>query len=96
MGKSTELLSLPRLIAWLEQQEPDARYDSTDCETCLFAKYFQSIDPEAKPTKFEGSWVYTVGGARVDVEILSDIAIRGGRSTFGGALKRAREMLGDR
>ena len=81
-------LTLPALIAWLEQQPSEATYCYYSTGHCLIAQYLQA----AGLAKSVGGHSFTPlgGGPRQNIpENFSDIAWDSPR-TFGAALNRAR------
>jgi len=82
-------LSLPALIAWLEQQPANLRYCYTSVGHCLAAQYNASIGREYHtPMVFDQPEI----SDSFDL-ILEWIAIHASPMTFGGALKLARETF---
>jgi len=92
-------LSLETLIAWLEKQPADERYDFCEWNQCLLGQWLRTIDPLAR--RHEGGdtgFIYCVFGQPVDLEKFAEITHAGWASlrhlhTFGLALSRARSLL---
>lgn len=93
---SKDIHSLDNLIAWLETQPADKEYDYLDNQNCVLAQYLTA----------SGIKVHGVAGQAYRIEenfsdyiplprSFQSVAVDGirkiGGSTFGAALKRARE-----
>lgn len=79
-----EVFSLPGLIAWLETQDPQQRYEYENCEgRCLIGQYLAA---RGVP------WGWRSYDAFVDADARMRIANRR-PMTFGAALSRARQLL---
>lgn len=85
-------LSMTSLIAWLEQQPPEATYPYGDAQNCLLAKWLQSMDPKAQARSIDGSFVYSFRGEKVFLNEFQPIAISKVGNTYGAALERARSL----
>lgn len=83
-------LTLPNLIAWLEQQPADKVYCYTDHGRCLIGQYLTSLG-YTSVSVYSNDWFSHSKNSYVELPASFDnVAIFGDR-TFGGALKRARE-----
>lgn len=85
-------LTLPALIAWLEKQPSEKRYDYMCHGECLLAQYFTAAYGRAVTDA--GIMAYfTDTDERIRYpETFSEVASHG-ESTFGDALERARARL---
>lgn len=82
----TKVPSLRGLIAWLETQDPDTRYDYTLSSECLMARYLIAIG--------ESNYNLTADDAkRVFAHSGYVIQGHGHAWTYGAALERARSCL---
>lgn len=93
-------LSVPAIIAWLEQQDPAQTYDYGNPRRCLLAQHL--VVKTGKPYVWVGAlaW-YDCDGIHHHIPPVIDEISRGttqpdgsvGPWTFGAALGRAKEML---
>ncbi len=94
MADTVKNITLEGLTAWLETKPPQERYGYLDSRRCLIAQYVNSLGPiawiEVGPYSFatERDTVYfgwSIGTVSSDYHGSRDW-------TFGGALKRAKEL----
>jgi hypothetical protein len=85
-------LSLDAVIAWLEKQPANQRYDYVDPHNCMAAQYNRSIGREYSAA----STILTARGGESNFDtLLEEIAQGSGiirTQKFGAALKRARKF----
>lgn len=91
METKPEVPTLAGFAAWLETQPPGARYDYLNARKCAAARYFESIgrkysvaipDPDGPET------------SRIEfAAVRASNPTLGYKSTYGDALKVARDML---
>lgn len=85
-----DVFSLPSFIGWLEKQNPRKRYDFMDCEgACLLGQYMASVGESWSPARYSEIAESICSGYR---GFTFYIGVESPR-TFGGALRRAREVL---
>jgi hypothetical protein len=85
-------LSKEALIAWLEKQDPNQRYEWYEPASCLLGLWTKSVDPTSCHDP-ESCTRYIVYGRNVDFwTFISEIACHNPH-TFGAALERARKLV---
>jgi hypothetical protein len=90
---------LAGLIAWLETQDPNTRYNYADCGDCLLARYFTAMGYRGvhcgssqftyQPYRFLPFYHST---ALIPAK-MNEVAVRTRNRTYGVVLKRARSSL---
>ena len=92
-----ELLTVENLVAWLKTQNPKTKYSYMNGSTCLITRYLRDNGYTDAAT---GGYYVRIGNERemhVIPTILNDIAKHDKPflrfRTFGGALKKAEEVL---
>lgn len=91
-----DAFSLEGLIAWLETQPPETKYDYCDSGACLLHQYFTANGVPVFCVSAT-NW-YTDGADHYRLHILpkkfNDVSV-GRPRTFGAALSRARALLAE-
>ncbi len=94
--EAVELLTLPKLAAWLATQDPNTTYNyvnNFDCLVCRYLKahgaYTVQCDSVAVQINRVGGWV------EIPHEVIEAALIRNGmpERTYGDALFKARQLL---
>ena len=88
-----EVFSLAGLIAWLEQQPPEAEYDWPDIDGCLLCNYLRAVTGVKRPAAQQWATSKSIGfdtlGKNWGYWQICKVQPR----TYGAALARARAVL---
>jgi hypothetical protein len=84
-----ELLTLPKLIAWLKTKPPETAYRYVDGETCVLTQFARENGfPDARDI----GYYMKASGDRVDIpDLISEIAFTEPHN-YGAALDRAQKQ----